>query len=173
VSRGSLPALIAAGVGALALTTSAAATVPPALTQALAKTNTARSVTAAFTEKLVIGGATVTVDLHGIEDPATRGGSFVFSIKPDTSGLGQADEILHGNSGYLHFAEFDKLHARYPRVKSWLVIPTTSSLGVDPSSLGTLGGAELKATTGWKTSSGTAAGAPVTNYAGTLALRKA
>ena len=74
----------------------------------------------------------------------------------------------------MHFATLDRLHAKFPAVKSWIVVNSSSTLGVDPSSLGTLGDAELQATTGFRQAgTGTESGVPVTDYEGTLALRKA
>jgi hypothetical protein len=153
----------------------AAAADPPApLVQALQRTDTARSADVSFTEHVVVGSANVTVRLRGIEQPPAKAGSFVFSISPAQAVLGQASEIMLGSRVYVHYGLLDRLHAKNPAVKRWLVVDSRSSLGVDPAGLTALGSSNLKKMTGFKVvGNGSEDGVPVTRYQGVLALGQA
>ena len=153
---------------------SGAASAPPALLQALQKTNSARSETISFDERIGQGGQVTMLRLQGVEQPQARAGSFVLDISPAQPGVGQATEILVGSKLYIHYPILDTLHAKNPKVKSWIVVDTNSSLGVNPSSLTAMAGQQLQALTGIKVvGTGTENGISVTRYAGTLDLRKA
>jgi hypothetical protein len=163
--------LVLAGVG---VTSSAAGRPEAALVQAFQKTSRATSTNVTLTERIRAGGQTLaTVRLSGIEQQRAQAGSFVFSFTPAT-GLGQATEIVHGSRVYVHFGLLDRLHARNPRIKHWVVVSSKSSLGLDPAGFTALGTNEIKETTGLHVvGSGTVGGTPVTRYAGTLDLRRA
>ena len=92
---------------------------------------------------------------------------------PAQPGLGTATEILKGADIYVHYGLFDTLHAKNPAVKHWLVLSTTSSLGVNPSSFSLLGSLEVSELTGIRAvGTGTAHGVSITRYQGTLDLDK-
>ena len=75
------------------------------------------------------------IRLQGVEQPQAKTGSFVLDISSAQPGVGEATEILVGAKLYIHYPILDTLHAKNPKVKSWIVVDTNSSLGVDPSSL--------------------------------------
>jgi hypothetical protein len=115
-----------------------------------------------------------TVRLHGVEQPRAQSGSFVFSFTPAQRDLGQASEIVHGSRVYVHFGVLDTLHAKNPAVKSWVVLDSRSSLGVDPAGLTALGTKELQEMTGFTfLGHRSEGGVQVTRYAGTLQLSRA
>lgn len=161
--------------GTLASAASATAGPPAAVVQAFAKTAAASSASLSLTERIRAGSRTVsTVRLHGVEQPRAHSGSFVFSSTPVQPGLGQASEIVHGSKVYVHFGVLDTLHAKNPAVKSWVVVDSRSSLGVDPAGLTALGTKELQEMTGFTfLGHRSEGGVQVTRYAGTLQLSRA
>lgn len=169
-------AVFVAVAGMLACSTTAAGSAgpPAALVQAIAQTNGAKSLKISFVERVSAGSNTTIVRLKGVEQPQQHGGSFVFSTSPAQAGLGQASEILHGSKVYVHYGVLDALHKKDPRVKSWLVVDTTSSLGINPEGFTTLGATGVKELKGIKVvDKARDAGVPVTRYSGTLDLRQA
>ena len=153
---------------------SGAAGAPPALLQAIAKTNSAQSAVIDFEERVSQGSQVTTLRLQGAEQPQAKTGSFVLVISPAQQGFAPVTEILVGSKLYIHYPVLDTLHAKNPKVKSWIVVDTNSSLGVNPSSLTALAGEQLQDLTGIKAvGTGTVDGIAVTRYAGTLDLRKA
>ncbi len=166
--------LVAACAAAVFCVGSGAAGAPPALLQAITKSNSAKSETVTLDERVAQGSQVTTIRLQGVEQPQAKTGSFVLDISPAQPGVGQASEILVGSKLYIHYPVLDTLHAKNPKVKSWIVVDTTSSLGVNPSSLTALEGEQLQDLTGIKiVGTGTVDGIAVTRYAGTLDLRKA
>jgi hypothetical protein len=166
--------LLVAVVGVLGSAIPAWATAPPhALVQAINHTNSARTEQLSLVEKVMYGGTTqATVHLSGVEEHG-RIGSFAFSSTPATAGLSSAHEIVSGSKAYIHYPVLDKLHAADSRVKPWILVDTSSSLGVDPASLGALRTDELKSMSGLKRDgTGSVGGAKVTRYTGTLSMRK-
>ena len=129
---------------------SGAAGAPPALLQAVQKTNSAKSANITLDERVGQGGQVTMIRLQGVEQPQTKSGSFVLDISPAQPGVGEATEILVGSKLYIHYPILDTLHAKNPKVKSWIVVDTSSSLGVDPSSLTALEGQQLQDLTGIK-----------------------
>ncbi|MGZ4360174.1 MAG: hypothetical protein ACXVZW_10385 [Gaiellaceae bacterium] len=165
---------VAACAAAIFCAATGAAGAPPELLKAVQKTNSAQSASITLTERIGQGSQVVLLRLHGVEQPRAKSGSFVLDISPAQPGLGEATEILIGSKLYIHYPILDTLHAKNPKVKSWIVVDTTSSLGINPSSLTALEGRQLQGLTGVKVV-GTSAqgGVPVTRYAGTLDLHKA
>ena len=152
---------------------SGAAGAPPALLQAVQKTNSAKSANITLDERVGQGGQVTMIRLQGVEQPQTKSGSFVLDISPAQPGVGEATEILVGSKLYIHYPILDTLHAKNPKVKSWIVVDTSSSLGVDPSSLTALEGQQLQDLTGIKiVGTGTEGGIAMTRYAGTIDLHK-
>ena len=163
--------LVLAGVG---VTSSGAGGPAAALQQAFQKTSGAASENLSLTEHIRAAGRTLsTIRLSGIEQPKAGAGSFVFSSTPSQAGPGRASEIIHGSKVYVHFDVLDQLRAKNPRVKSWIVLDSKSSLGVNPTSFTGLTTKEVQALTGVRVlGGGTVGGVQVTRYAGTLALRR-
>jgi hypothetical protein len=154
---------------------SASATAPLAtVVQAVQRTSSATSANLSLTERVSFGAVEVVVRLRGIQQPRASAGSFVFSLSPAQTGLGQGSEILEGSKVYVHYGLLDTLHAKNPAVKTWLLVDSRSNFGVDPSGLATLGVATVRKMTGvTAVGSGTEAGMRVTRYRGTLDLRQA
>jgi hypothetical protein len=168
-------ALFAVAVGVLVWCSAGSAADPRAtLLAASERTNAARSMRMSLVEHISVDGKSDTVKLSGVQQPAARLASFVVDMTPAQPGLGEASEIVRGASVYLHYPILDTLHLRDPQVRRWILINTSSSLGVDPQSLELLGTKELEALRTVKAvGSATLAGQPVTDYDGTLDLSKA
>jgi hypothetical protein len=166
-----------AGILVLAATLPAASSgagAPPSLVKALARTAAAQSARVSLNERITLGGQSSTLRLSGVEQPRAANGSFTMLIAPAEAGLGQVTEVVRGARIYVHYPILDTLHAANPRVKTWIVVDSASSLGVDPSSLTSLGLQELAEMTGIvRLGSGREQGMAITRYAGTLSLRKA
>ncbi len=125
-------------------------------------------------ERISAAGHTETVTLSGIQQPATKDGSFVMNVSPAQAGLSRATEIVHGSSVYVHYPILDTLHARDPQVRSWILVNTSSSLGLDPTSFSSLGGQELQELSAVKLEgAATLQGQAVTNYGATIDWSKA
>ena len=154
---------------------SGAAGAPPELLRAIQKTNSAKSATISLDERIGQGGSQISIiRLHGVEQPQDKTGSFVLDISPAQPSVGEATEILVGSKLYIHYPALDTLHAKNAKVKSWIVVDTNSSLGINPSNLTALEGHQLQDLSGIKiVGTGTDSGGAVTRYAGTLDLRKA
>lgn len=166
---------VAAAAAAMVWCAAASADSPRAvLIGAAERTNAASSLRMTLVEHIRIGSETETVSLAGVEQPSSGRGSFVMDVSPAEAGLGQATEIIDGSRVYVHYPVLDTLHSANPRVRNWILVDTTSSLGVNPTNLASLDRAELDELTAV-----TAAGATtldrrsVTDYAGTLDLEKA
>lgn len=170
-----LATLLAATVGVLVCCSAGSAATPrAALLAASERTNTARSMQMSLNEQITVDGKSETVKLSGVQQPAAHRASFVVDMTPAQPGLGQANEIERGASIYLHYPILDTLHAKDPAVRSWILINTNSSLGINPQSLAVLSTKELQALHTVK-AVGTATfdGQPVTDYEGTLDLNSA
>jgi hypothetical protein len=165
-------ALLAAAAAALAGAAGAVASAPPEILRAVERTQSLGSARLALVERISVGGQTVTVRLQGIEQPRTHAGSFVLTTTPAQAGLAKASEIVHGGKVYVHLPVLDALHAKDPRVQTWVVVDEKSSLGVDPSGLALLGASELQKLRGVHVvGHGSDGGVAVTRYAGTLDLK--
>ena len=146
---------------------------PPALLKAVQQTNSAKSENINLEEKITEGRQTTVIHLRGVEQPRAKAGSFVLDFAPAQPGVGTATEIMLGSKVYIHYPVLDTLHAQNPRVKSWIVVDTTSTLGVDPTSFTALAGQQLQALSGLKVVGTASDGAvAITRYAGTIDLRK-
>jgi hypothetical protein len=172
--RATASALLAL-VGILAISSAAAAGGPPAsLVQAFRKTESASSAKLALVEQIQVGSQTAaTVHLTGVAQPRAHAGSFVFSVTPTTAALGKASEIQHGSKVYVHYAALDRLHKKNKRVKSWVVVDSASSLGVNPATIDVLGIAEVRQLTNVRSLGHvTRGGVQVTRYSAALDLAK-
>ncbi len=168
-------ALLVAVVGGLGSAIQVSAAAPPhALVQAIERTNAAQTEQMSLVEKIRYGGALkATVHLKGVEEQHGTIGSFVFSTTPATAGLSSASEIVTGSKAYIHYPVLARLHASDSRVKPWILVDTSSSLGVDPASLGALRADELRNISGLRRAgAGKVGGTAVTRYTGTLSMRK-
>ena len=161
-------------VGVLGSAIPAWATAPPhALVQAIDHTNSAQTEQLSLVEKVMYGGTTqATVHLSGVEEHGTIG-SFAFSSTPATAGLSSAHEIVSGSKAYIHYPVLDKLHATDSRVKPWILVDTSSSLGVEP---GVARRAPHRRAEEHERAEARRhrllGGATVTRYTGTLSMRK-
>jgi len=144
------------------------------LVEAVKQTNAAPSASLVVIEQVELGGQLVTtVRMSGTEDPRDEKGSFLYGATPDAAGLGDARIIVDGATDYVHYGVFDSLRASNPSVKSWLVVDTASSLGMDPAGFASLEVGEVSELTGLRVAgAGTEDGIAVTRYVGTLALAK-
>jgi hypothetical protein len=160
---------------ALSASVAAAAGGPAAaLEHAFQRSSALRSERMALTERVAVGGKTVTrVTISGVQQPQARTGSLAYSASPGQAGLDHAKMLVFGSDVYVHYPIFDVMQLTNPAVKTWLLVNTHSSLGVDPTGLASLGTTEVRELSGLRAvGTGVDSGVPVTSYRGKLALSK-
>lgn len=169
--------MVAAGISAAALVcvgASVAADPRAVLIGAGERTNAARSFRVSLVEHVTVAGRGETISLSGVQQPASKDGSFALAVSPAQAGLGTANEILRGANVYVHYPILDTLHAKDPSIRTWILVNTKSSLGLNPASFSVLQAGELQELTGVEAEgASTIDGQAVTDYAGTLNLSQA